>query len=564
MKKIFLLLLLSFQLGYAQIENWKIVPPLDPVTTLSGNYAELRRNHFHGGLDFRTGGVEGMAMYAIDEGYVSKIHISPRGYGKLVYIEHPNGYTSLYAHLSGFVPKLDSIVTAKQYEKKTFEIIIDFSPYEYPVSKGEKFAYSGNSGSSGGPHLHFEVRKNDQTLVNPLQLNDYFEITDKRSPRIQGVKVYGMGTKGTVNNAKEKKMKVVTKNKTRSLQGASDLTAWGEIGFAVSAKDYMTGTSFSYTPRVLKLYVDSQLVSNIEINNINYFAGRAFNSFIDYAEWIKTKEFYMKSFRDPNSPLQVYGDTEYQGVYVIDEEREYPVRYEVYDDFGLKDVISFTIEGKRMLLPEQPDISQEYISYKSASVFVKDDFLMSFPTNALYTDIFVDYQETPSSKFYSPIYKVGDKKIPLHLLCTVSLKVLKDSIPDKEKYFIAKLNDNNIITGSLGGVYVDGFITGTTNEFGKFAVASDTGNPKITALNTTNLQQRPYLKFRIFDGLSGIATYNGYIDDEWVLFEYDAKTNAISCNLNKTQTQRNKNHQFKLVVTDNCGNSAIYEKTIFW
>jgi hypothetical protein len=564
MKKIFLFLILSFQLGYAQIENWEIVPPLDPVTTLSGNYTELRRNHFHGGLDFRTGGVEGMSIFAIDEGYVSKIHISARGYGKLVYIQHPNGYTSLYAHLKEFVPRLDSIVTARQYEKETFEIIIDLLPNEYPVKKGERFAYSGNSGSSGGPHLHFEIRKKDQTLVNPLQLNNYLGIVDKRPPRIFGVKVYGMEKKGVVNDGREKKMKVITNNKTRSLQGASNLTAWGEIGFAVSAKDYMTGTSFAFTPRTLKLYIDNQLVSDIKINNINYYVGRAFNSFIDHAEWVQTKEFYMKSFRDPNSPLQVYGDTGYQGTYTIDEERKYPVRYEVYDDFGLKDVISFSIQGKKTRLPEQQEFSAGYIPYTKAAVFEEDDFLMYFPENVLYTHINIDYYQNESPKFYSAIHKAGDKKIPLHSFCDISIKLTKDSLLEKEKYFIARLNEDNIIQASCGGIYIDGYIIGKTNELGKFAVAVDTEKPKITALNTTNLQSRPYLRFRIFDGLSGIATYNGYIDGKWVLFEYDAKTNSINCNLNKTTLQRNRNHKFQLEVTDNCGNTATYEKTIFW
>lgn len=150
MRKIILsLALLSSLTTQAQLQNWEVVPPVNPVTTLSGSFAELRRNHFHGGLDFRTGGAENKPIYAIGDGYVSRITISARSYGKLAYVTHPNGYTTLYAHLNGFVPKLDSIIKAKQYEKRSYEIDILLSPTEYPVAKGEQFAISGNTGSSG-------------------------------------------------------------------------------------------------------------------------------------------------------------------------------------------------------------------------------------------------------------------------------------------------------------------------------------------------------------------------------------------------------------------------------
>ncbi len=257
MKKIFLFLLFPFQLIQAQFEQWEIAHPLQTIVTLSGNYAELRRNHFHGGVDFRTGGMENAPIYSIDNGYVSKISISPSGYGKLAYIDHPNGYTSLYAHLNGFVPKLDSIVKARQYEKRTYAIEITLNPDEYPVKKGEQFALSGNTGSSGGPHLHFEIRKTDDyTLMNPMLLNRYFEVQDRRKPRILAVKMYGMNDRGVVSNSKERKFQAVGQAAKRTISGGT-VNAWGEIGFAVRANDYMTGTHFTHNPRILRLYVDS-------------------------------------------------------------------------------------------------------------------------------------------------------------------------------------------------------------------------------------------------------------------------------------------------------------------
>jgi len=558
-------LLFPFQLIYSQIENWEIEHPLKFTTTLSGSFAELRRNHFHGGLDFRTGGVENKPVYAVDEGYVSKISISPGGYGKMAYINHPNGYTTLYAHLNGFTSRLDSIVKAKQYEKQTFGIEISFQPNEYPVKKGEQFALSGNTGSSRGPHLHFEVRKTDDyTLLNPMALNKYFKLEDTRSPRILAVKIYGINSNGIINNGKEKKFLATAVAKNRTLQGGSDIKAWGEIGFSVKAYDYMTGTGFSHGPRIIKLYVDDNLISEVNINNIKFSDSRGLNSFIDYRQFMRTGEFFMKSFPDANSPLTIFKDTGYKGVYHITEERPYPVRYEVYDDFGLQDVVSFTIQGKKTEIPESKKSYFTYLPYGKTHVFDQKDFLVYFPENALYTDLGLEYKKTASSKFYSNVYEIGNAEIPLHAFCDVTIKIDNDTLEDKGKYFIAKLNSNNIITGSAGGVYVDGFMVGKINAFEKLAVAADTEKPIITLVNTTDLHRRPYLQFKILDALSGLSKYDGYIDGEWVLFEFDAKSNTITYKMDKTRIKQNKNHEFKLVVTDNCGNSNTYEKIIYW
>ena len=565
MRKIFLFLLFPFQLIYTQIEHWEIVHPLKNITTLSGNYAEIRRTHFHGGLDFRTGGVENKPIYAIDEGYLSHISISPRGYGKMAFISHPNGYTSLYAHLNGFTGKLDSIVEARQYEAQSFAIEISFQPNEYPVKKGELFALSGNTGSSGGPHLHFEIRKtDDHTLINPMVLNRFFGVEDTRPPRILGVKIYGMNDNGVVNNAKERRFPITTAGRNRTLQGGSDIKAWGEIGFSVRSQDYMTGTHFIHTPRIIRLYVDNNLISEVDINNIKFSDSRASKSFIDYRQFKRTGEFFKKSFPDPNSPLTIF-NPKYKGTFHITEERPYLVRYEVFDDFGLQDVISFTIQGRKMDIPQSRKNFVSYLSYKESHLFDQGDFLMFFPENALYTDLELEYRKTASSdpKFYSYIHEIGNVDIPLHTSCDITIKVDNDTEKDKSKYFIAKLNANNIITGSAGGVYVNGFMVGKTNAFERFAVAADNAKPIITPVNTTELHRRPYLRFRILDALSGISRYDGYINGEWVLFEYDAKSNTITHRM-KNRARQNKNHDFKLVVTDACGNSETFERTIYW
>jgi len=562
MRKIFPFLLFVVQSAYAQFEVWEVEHPLKSTTTLSGNFAELRRNHFHGGIDFRTDGVENKPVYTIDDGYVALINIAPGGYGKMALINHPNGYTTQYAHLNGFVPRLDSIIQARQYEKQSFSIEIVLQPDEYPVKKGEQFALSGNTGASRGPHLHFEIRKtDDNTLINPIE---YFKFEDNRAPRISAVKIYGMENSGVVNNSRERKFIATATAKNRTLQGGADIRAWGEIGFAVKANDYMTGTGFSYGVRIVKLFVDDILISEVKIDNIKLRDSRAMNSFVDYGQYMKTKEFYMKSFSEPNSPLTIFKNTEHGGIYNINEERAYSVRYEVFDDFGLNDIVSFTVHGKKANIPKSKKTDVTLLTCKESHIFERNGFLIHFPENALYSDLELEYRTIASTKFCSPIHEIGNVNIPLHTVCDISIKVEKDTIEDKRKYFIAKLNPNNIITGSAGGFYVDGFMVGRTNVFEKFAIAADLDKPIITPVNTTDLRRRPYLHFKILDTRSGIARYDGYIDGEWILFEFDAKTNSIIYKMDKSRIAQNKNHDFKLVVTDMCGNVATFEKTIYW
>lgn len=547
----------------ADLEKWQVVSPLNTNTTLSGSFAELRRNHFHGGLDFRTPNGENSPIHAVDKGYVSRITISARSYGKLAYITHPNGCTTLYAHLNGFVPKLDSIVKAKQYEKRSFEIDFKLEPNEYPVQKGELFALSGNTGASGGPHLHFEIRTTEeQYMRNPLILNKHFHFVDEKNPRIFAVKLYGLNG-GSVNGKKEKRYNsVLVKGKGRRLQASNNIKAWGEIGFGVKANDYMTGTHFTHTPRQLKIYADGKVISDIVIDDYKFSDTRALNSFIDYRHQVRSGEFFMRSFKEKNNPLHIYNGT--KGILNVNEEREYQMKYEVIDDFGNADSILFTIKGEKCDLLVEPAQEGEKIVAGEGLFFDKGEFLIHLPANALYSDLHPDYKKKASAKYHSSIHSIGNRETPLHTFCDISIKIDKDTSKiDLSKLFIAKLSENDLIIGSAGGRYTNGYMVGMTNTFGKFAVAEDKTPPVVSAVHTKGLRSYPVLVFRIADGLSGIASYDAFIDDEWVLFEHDAKTQSIRYQIDTKKFQKNKSHTFKLVVKDNCGNATTYSRVIF-
>lgn len=569
MKRIFFTLafgIVSMMITAQSLDKWVVSSPVDFETTLSGSFAEMRRNHFHGGMDFRTNGEENKPIYAVADGYVSHVSIHRASYGKCVLINHANGYTTLYAHLNGFVPRLDSIVKAKQYGDQKYEVEIDLKPGEYVVKKGELFAISGNTGSSGGPHLHFEVRRTeDQALQNPFILNKYFGIKDDRAPRIDGVKIYGLDGEGRVNDAEEQKFIVmVNKARQRVLKGGQNINAWGKIGFAVKAVDHMSNTSFRYTPRRLKLYVDDVLISDVHITDIKFSETRALNGFIDYRQQLSTGEFYMKSFKEKNLPLNIHGGL--SGTFVIDKERDYKVKYVVTDDFNNSDELSFVIHGKKMAWDKTQLPADSLIKCGEAKFIVKDNFAMQLPEDALYTDVPERYQEIPTDKvgLYSNIHQIGLWTAPVHRYCDISVKLTKDTLADKSKYYIAKVNDNGTVMGAVLGRYTNGYLVGSTNCFGKFAVAVDTTAPVILPVHTKNLPNLPILRFKINDTQSGIATYDGYIDGKWVMFEFDYKTRIISFWMDKKLVEKNKNHTLRLVVKDNCGNVAEYNTQIFW
>ncbi len=550
----------------AQLEQWEIVSPLDFETTLSGNFAEMRRNHFHGGLDLRTGGEENKPVYAIDEGYVAKISISRTSYGKVAFINHPNGYTSVYGHLNGFVPALDSLLKAKQYGEKKFEVELNLEPSQYPVKKGEQFAISGNTGASGGPHVHFEIRQtNDGTMRNPLLLkNKPYGFTDTKAPKIFGIKLYGIDNKGAINGADEQKFKVITtKTKQRKVQAGSGITAWGNIGFSVKASDYMTGTGFSYSPRHVRLFADNRLISDVTIDSFLYKNTRASNCYVDYQQWAKTREFFMKSFKEPNSPLP-FPQSQPYGTLNVDEERDYNMVYEVEDDFGNKDRISFIIKGAKMDVASTKKDSSLYIRCGENLFFDKGSFGMRFAANSLYTDLEHRFSRDSSDVFFSDVYSIGQETDPLHTLCDISIKVDRDTLADKGKYYIAKLNHNNVKVGTAGGTYVNGFVVGKTNTFGKFAVDKDVTPPVIAPVHTNQLRNIPYIRLKIYDTQSGVESYDAYIDGVWVLFELDAKTQQLTHWLDKRRVKEFQNHTLKVVVKDGCGNVAEYTKNIYW
>jgi hypothetical protein len=513
-------------------EAQNIVAPLDIPLSLSGNFGELRSNHFHSGIDFKTRGITGLPVKAVKDGYISRISINPNGYGKAVYIAHPDGTTSVYGHLEGFTPKIEATVRDSQYRYESFAADLQFHAGQFALKQGEIFALSGNTGSSGGPHLHFELR--DTKSERPFDPLPFFrdKIRDNIPPEVLKIILLPQVGKGAAD---------------------SDTTAWGEIGIAVKAFDRMNGTSNIYGVKEIILKLNGNEIFHSLINDFSFEDTRYLNSFIDYGRWTETREFYMKSFIEHCNRFDAYL-SDGKGTIIIDREQEYRFEYILKDAFGNTSVKRFTIKGKKQEIPSNPPNCTVF-HCRQDNYFNANGLELSLPEGSLYSDIYFNLSKRNGQLPFAPVYSFGIKA-PLHNVCPLSLEIPNDVSTDKTRYGIVAVNKKNMTW--LGGKYANGRITAEISELGDFTVAIDTVPPTIKCVRQKKAVINK-ITFRITDNLSGIDSYRATVNQQFVLLEYDPKTGYISGIIEPERIRGNIN-TIEIKVTDRAGNIKVHSE----
>lgn len=549
----FIGLLLFGTANFAQQSHPKdyFASPMDIPLVLSGSFGELRSNHFHAGIDIKTQQVEGLNILASADGYISRIKISHWGYGKVLYVTHPNGYTTIYGHLKKFAPIIENYVRKNQYAKESFEIELQPKSKELPVKKGELIALSGNTGSSGGPHLHFEIRDAKGITLNPLMLG--MPVPDHKSPLINTVAVYAKNDSSQINQSNDF-IDLILKKQANGDVLANRIYAFGLIGFAIDADDKMDGAINNNGIYELEMSVNGKKIFGYNVQSVSFDESRYINNFIDYERSVKKKQKLIKCFKDPNTKLSIYKGLQNEGLLLVKDSAEYNVEITASDVEGNKTKIVVPVTGKKDSIIKFKQIKKtpRYFKANIVNEIVDTKVLAIFPKNVFYQDLYFDYI------YENGIASFHNNSVALHDNFTMSFEVSEYSEAEIEKMYISRktYNRHDYVKTYRKGNY----LIAKTNNLGDYTLSSDKVQPKITPLNFKEnqpLTKHTELIVKVSDSDSGVKSYRGEIDGKFILLEYDPKNNKLVYDLSDRDWD-DKEHTMTITLVDNVNNSTTF------
>lgn len=522
----------------------EVCSPFDFPLLLSANFGELRPNHFHNGLDIKTQGVTGKPIRCIADGYVSRIAVFHGGYGQAIYVNHPDGLTSVYGHIVAFAPKIQRYLREHQYANETFTCSLTFTPDQFPVRRGEVIALSGNEGSSAGPHLHLELRRTDtEEYIDPMPYFSRF-LKDTRPPRASLVALYPLPGEGVIDGLQRKKLIPV------ALLG-QPVTAWGQIYAGISAKDYMDGTSNFYGVHSVTLFVDSIQIFSSKTNCVSPDENRMINGFTDYDELMRTRRLIMRSYILPGNRLRLLHAGEHRGVVTIDEERDYRFCYVLEDNFGNRSTYRFTVRGRRQPIPEYVPDADKMLRWNRTNVVQEPGMELVVPRGYVYDDAELHTSVGGDSASVSFDYTIDAGNTPLHGYCDLFIGVRHLPVADTTKYYIVEKSGKR--RASMGGKYENGWVKARIRTLGCFSVAVDTVPPRVIPVGMNTWRTSRNIRFRTGDAETGVASYKVCIDGQFVLFGLKKGMLVIQ---DPQRVKRGVPHRVEVVVTDYCGNET--------
>lgn len=547
------------------------VEPTDSSLNIAGNFGEIRPNHFHAGLDVKTAGREGLFIYAAADGYVSRVKLSATGYGKALYITHPNGFVTVYAHLQRLHGKIKDYVLAEQYKLESFEIDITVPKDVLPVKQCDTIAISGNTGGSQSPHLHYEIRdEKTEVAYNPFLFG--YKIKDTVPPQLLTLAVYPANDSSYVNGKNaSRKTRIYGSRGKYKLTAGERITVSGDIGFGIETYDYANikeaGKLGAYS---IDLYIDGKRIYFHELNEISFEESRYINSLIDYAEEARSNREIQKCFRDPNNMLSIYQCVVDEGLFRFTDTLTHSVKFIVKDFFGNTSQLSFPVKSLKPKAPNPKSqvsspISPVHFKCSEENIFERDGIKVVIPPCSLYEDIDFDFSQSKDTLpgTFAPVFKLHTDMVPNHYAYTVSIRTKR--IPEKyqSKALIVSLDGNNAKFPRKGEYKVGhdgaGWVTTETKHFGRYTVALDTVAPSIkpyNIFNNKNMSRAKMIGITIGDNLSGIKSYRATVDGKWILMEYEPKKSLLFHEFDEHITPGK--HTFRIEVTDGRNNVRVY------
>jgi len=558
-KKIVLILFLIFTGILHSQENYPkdyFINPLEIPLVLSGTFGELRTNHFHAGLDIKTQKQEGLNVIASAEGYISRINVSLWGYGNALYITHPNGYTTVYGHLKKFSPKIEQFVKKHQYEKESFTIRLYPKSNELKITKGEIIAWSGNSGSSGGPHLHYEIRDVKSNILNPMLFG--IKVPDHKKPTIQSAFTYTKNDTSQVNQS-NKNVQLVLNRQYNGDFLANTIYAFGEIGIGINAYDRLDGALNHNGLYDLDMQVNGKKIFQFRVDKFSFSESRYINSYIDYERLIKLKQRVQKCFVNHESNnLSLYKSLANNGFFTIKDSLDYKVTIIAKDFEGNQTKLIIPIKGKKDSISIFKKIIKTPYYFRADQLNRISDSIVqvNFPKNIFYEDFYFDYS------YKDGIVKLHNNTVPVHNYFRLSFDISKYSENELKQMYIAKKNRY----GKLNYVntkHKDNTLYTSSKSLGEFTLLVDKNNPSIKPFGFKPnqwLTKYDRLKVKIHDKGSGIKSFRGEIDGRWILMNFNPKKGILTYNFKDLEFE-GTTHFLKVIVTDNVNNSTTFTTT---
>ncbi len=541
--------LISFSLTSQSEQKW--VPPIDIPIQLSGTFGELRNNHFHAGLDIRTQGRQGLKVRCVQDGRVSRIRVSLSGYGKTLYIEHPDGNTSVYAHLKKFAPKIEKYVKENQYKKESFTIQLFPEVDEFLVDAGEVIGYSGNTGGSYGPHLHFEMRKtNGQFPINAMRYP--LVIDDTQRPQIQNFYLYS----GTGPFSSKKEYKLIQIND--SVYSTAGVSASGNINIGLRLFDrqnlsYNKNGIYSVSVRLNGVQYFSYQMDQILFDDSKYI-----NLMIDYEELKKKKRRIHRFVAHPEQKFSFLKNVEQNGEMQIDPGKSYQLLIEVNDYNKNTSYVEVYLTGTKEMFKQNIKESD----------FVKtmEEYLYEFEDKSVYfeKDSFFDKVNLKVEDLGDTLYIGEEDLFPMRKAYTIKFKIPKADSLTISQSFLSFINKKGKPV-FLSAFKKDGYLEGKSKLLGKFLISQDSVSPEIKAINFKEkqwLSNYGFMRLKISDDFSGLKKFRGEINGKWILLEHEPKNNSLIYNFNDLEFKEALN-QLKIEAEDQVGNKTIFKRNFY-
>ncbi len=535
------------------------INPLDIELRLAGSFGELRSNHFHSGLDFKTNQVTGLPVYAAASGYVSRIKIQHYGYGKALYITHPNGYTTVYAHLSKFSPRIEAYVKQQQYVKESYEIELFPTDLDLRVDQVEVVAYSGNTGGSSGPHLHFEIRDAKEFIINPLLFG--YKIADSKSPVIKQMIVYPLDENSTVNGKREPYQSRLITQQNGKLK-AEQIKAYGNIGIGINTIDYMDFENNQNGVYSIFTHINGSKNFEMVYDRFSFDETRYINQLIDYSFFKEHKSRVSRLYVPEGSPLGLYRNAINNGkLTMIEPGLTHIYNIEVSDKAANTSVITVDIinDVKPEPAPIKDNANLIFVNHNMSFSQSFGRYSLTIPGGALYENALLAITEENDKLI------IHKDVIPVHKNMTITYDMTAKKDDNLNQYYIGEVQPWGTVY-HLNSKLKGNVLSATTRNFGTYTVAKDDTSPTVEPLNFKNemwISKLGTLRVKIDDKQSGISGYRATLNGDFILMEYESKDKLLVHDLADNIVKEGEN-LLKIIVTDNVGNSTTFTAVVHY